>query len=100
MDLCTCIFLRAHSPLVSIVPSLPHYVSFQAIETGSGILGYHPCWCLSPFSLCLLYLGTFPFTLLHLPLDFIRISSLRPTYLHPVGRPITYSLFCLVFRQS
>src|SRR6218665_1410405 len=42
-------------------------------------------------SLRLPYLGVFPFTLLHLPLDFIRVSSLRPTYLHPFGRPITYS---------
>ena len=31
-------------------------------------------------SLRLPYLGVFPFTLLHLPLDFIRVSSLRPTY--------------------
>ena len=43
-------------------------------------------------SLRLPYLGVFPFTL-HLPLDFIRVSSLRPTYLHPFGRPFTYSLF-------
>src|SRR6218665_1851698 len=34
----------------------------------------------------------FPFTLLHLPLDFIRVSSLRPTYRHPFGRPFTYFL--------
>src|SRR6218665_4224097 len=39
------------------------------------------------------YLGVFPFTL-YLPLDFIRVSSLRPTYLHPFGRPFTYSNFC------
>src|SRR6218665_74066 len=26
------------------------------------------------------HLGGFPFTLLHLPLDFIRVSSLPPTY--------------------
>src|SRR6218665_3092681 len=38
------------------------------------------------------YLGVFPFPL-HLPLDFIRVSSLRPTYLHPFGRPFTYILF-------
>ena len=40
----------------------------------------------------------FPFTLLHLPLDFIRVSSLRPTYRHPFGRPFTYSLFRLISR--
>src|SRR6218665_3221585 len=28
-----------------------------------------------------------------LPLDFNRVSSLRPTYRHPFGRPFTYSLF-------
>src|SRR6218665_3866383 len=33
--------------------------------------------------LSLPYLGVIPSTLLHLPLDFIRVSSLRPTYLHP-----------------
>src|SRR6218665_2022629 len=26
----------------------------------------------------------FPFSLLHLPLGFIRVSSSRPTYLHPL----------------
>jgi len=30
-------------------PSLHHYVSFQTIGTGSGILGFHPCWCPSLF---------------------------------------------------
>src|SRR6218665_2812396 len=34
-------------------------------------------------SLCLPYLGVIPSTILHLPLDFIRVSSLRPMYLHP-----------------
>src|SRR6218665_1593280 len=36
----------AHSPLVS---NVPHSSSFQAIGTGSGILGFCPCWCSSPF---------------------------------------------------
>jgi len=49
--------------------------------------------CPSLFPLRLPYLGVFPFTF-YLPLDFINISSLRPTYLHPHGRPFTYSLFC------
>ena len=43
-------------------------------------------------SLRLPYLGVFPLILLHLPLDFIRVSSLRPTYMHPFDRPFTYSL--------
>ena len=29
----------------------------------------------------------------YLPLDFNRVSYLRPTYCHPFGRPFTYSLF-------
>ena len=37
------------------------------------------CWCPSPFPLLLPYLGIFPFTLLHLTLNLIRVSSLRPT---------------------
>src|SRR6218665_826812 len=28
----------------------------------------------------------------YLPLNFNRVSSLRPTYRHPFGRPFTYSL--------
>ena len=32
-------------------------------------------------------------TFLPLPLHFIRVSSLRPMYLHPLGRPVSYSLF-------
>ena len=27
------------------VPLLPHWVSFQAIGTGSGVLGFRLCWC-------------------------------------------------------
>src|SRR6218665_2389809 len=34
----------------------------------------------------------------YLPLDFNRVSSLRPTYRHPFGRPFTYSLFSRVSR--
>src|SRR6218665_3414546 len=48
-----------HSPLVSNVPSLPHWVSFQVIGTGSDILGYHPCWCPSSFPLRLPYVCVF-----------------------------------------
>src|SRR6218665_1228634 len=41
-------------------------------------------------SLCLPYLV---FSIrCYLPLDFNRVSSLRPTYRHPFGRPFTYSL--------
>src|SRR6218665_3250270 len=38
----------------------------------------------------------FPYTVFsirsYLPLDFNRVSSLRPTYRHPFGQPFTYSL--------
>src|SRR6218665_1903795 len=36
----------------------------------------------------------FPFALIYdnLPLDFNRVSSLRPTYRRPFGRPFTYSI--------
>ena len=49
-------------------------------------LGFRLCWCPSPFpspslSRC------FPFTLLHLPLHFIRLSSLRLMYLDPSVNP-------------
>src|SRR6218665_1640470 len=58
-------------------------------------LGYWVSWATARvgvhrLSLCLPYLGVCPFTLLHLPLNFIRISSLRPTYLHPFSRSFTY----------
>ena len=46
-------------------------------------------------SLRLKYLGVFPFTLLHLPLNFIRVPSLITTDVSApmaIGRPFTYSL--------
>jgi len=72
----------AHSPLVSNVQSLLHYmyVSFLAIGTGCVSLGYRPCWCPSPLSLRLPNLGYFSSTLLRLPLDFIHVSSLGPVW--------------------
>jgi len=73
-------------PLTS---SLGEFLGYWA---GSGILGYTARVGVHCLSLHLPYLGVFPFTL-HLPLDFIRVSSFRPTYLHPFGRPFTNSLF-------
>jgi len=58
MHFFNCISLGPQ-PLVSNVFSFPHSVSFQAIGTGSGILGYRPCWCPSPFPFRLPYLGIF-----------------------------------------
>src|SRR6218665_3450843 len=70
-------------------------MSFPAIEIGSGVLGFRPYWCPSPFP-SLSILGVFHS--LFLPLDFNRVSSLRPTYRHPFGRPFPYSLFRRVSR--
>src|SRR6218665_2926926 len=44
-------------------------------------------------SLRLSYLGVFPFTLFHLPLNFIRVSSLRSMYLHPSVDPSLTDFF-------
>src|SRR6218665_1396230 len=73
-------------------PLISSLGEFQSYWAGSGILDFCPCWCPSPFpspsiSRC------FTITLLHLPLDFIPVSSLRPTYLHPFDRPFTYLPF-------
>src|SRR6218665_374746 len=55
---------------------------------------FRPCWCPSPFSSPSIS-RCFPFTFLHPPSEFIRVSSLRPTYLqfctHAFDRPCTYS---------
>src|SRR6218665_48621 len=76
---------------MSLTSSLGEFLGYSA---GSGILGYHPCWCPSPFpSPPISVLWCFSFPLLPLPLDFIRVSSSRPTYLNPFDRPFPYSLF-------
>src|SRR6218665_3403212 len=75
-------------PLTSSLDELPDYY-----RTGSGILGFRPCWCTSPFPSPSTFLGVFPFTLLHLPLNLIRVYSLRLMYLHPsVGPSLTHFL--------
>ena len=43
------IFPQARVLLVSNVSSHPTQANLQAIETCSGILGYRPFWCPSPF---------------------------------------------------
>src|SRR6218665_116940 len=43
------------------VPSLSHYVSFPAIGIGSGVLGFRPYWCPSPFAF---HTWCFPFALI------------------------------------
>jgi len=91
--------LWAQRPLVSNAYSLPQSSlgEFLGNWAGSGILGYWPCWYSSPFPSPSIF-RCFPFPLLHQPLDFIHVSSLRPMYLHPIGRPFTYSLFRWVSR--
>src|SRR6218665_1972872 len=42
---------------------------------------------MSPFPIRFPYLGVYPFALLRLPLNFIRISSLRLMYLHTLVDP-------------
>src|SRR6218665_89104 len=69
-----------------LTSSLGEFLGYWA---GSGILGYRPC-CVHRLSLRLPYLVVYPFTLLHLSLDFIRVSFIRPTYMYPT---FTYSLF-------
>src|SRR6218665_664088 len=52
-------------------------MSFPAIGIGSGVLGFRPYWCSSPFpSPSILDV----FHSLFLPSDFNRVSSLRPTH--------------------
>src|SRR6218665_2198147 len=62
-------------------------------------------WCpgLSPLLVSLAFSSAFhtlcfPFNLLHLPLDFIRVSPLWPMYRHPFGRP-DFNIGCLNGRQ-
>ena len=76
-------------------PSLPHWVSFPAIGIGYGVLDFLSYWRPSPFpSSSVLDI----FHLLFRPLDFNRVSSLRPTYRHPFGQPFTCSIFRRVSR--
>ena len=75
----------AHSPLVSHVPSLPvsRLLGLALVSWASARVRVHRL-----FPLSVPDLGEFPFTLLYLPFNFIHVSSLRPTYLHPFGRPL------------
>jgi len=66
----------------------PHFL----IRWVSRLLGLaQVSWATAPvgvhhrFLFCLPYLGVIPFSL-HMPLNFIRVSFLRPTYLHPFDR--------------
>src|SRR6218665_1580418 len=76
--------------MVSNVPSLPHWVGFWAIGTGSGVLGFCPCWCLSPFpspstSQCFSIHSSSPAIEFHSCFFLTDVSA-------PIGRPFTYFL--------
>src|SRR6218665_2962582 len=83
------IYLSIHPSLHSLCahrcPMSPHFVTMYVsrllglalVHWAFARVGVH---CLS---VRLPYLGVFPFTLLRLPLNFIRVSSLRLMYLHP-----------------
>src|SRR6218665_45084 len=85
-DIC----IHKHPSIHCSVGSTPIHVGVQCPLTSS--LGEFPgyydwalaCVGVHRLSLCLPYLGVFPFTLLRLPLNFIRVSSLRLVYLHPL----------------
>src|SRR6218665_14941 len=79
------IFNTIHTCIHTYKVSFPaHKVSFPAIGIGSGVLGVRPPLGPSPLpSPSILDV----FHSLFLPLDINRVSSLRPTYRHPFGRP-------------
>ena len=72
-------------------PMSPHFLTrwvsklmgLAQVSWATARVGVHR---LFPFRLP--HLGVFPFTL-HMPLDFIHVSTLRPTYLQPFDRPFT-----------
>ena len=68
-------------PLTSSLSEFPGYWDWLWFP------GLSPVLVSIAFPLRLPYLGVFQFILLHLPLDFNRISCLRPTYLHPSVDP-------------
>ena len=96
-----------HSPFSPCYPSIHHYGSgpagvqcpltsslgeFLGYRAGSGILGYRTCWCPSPLpspsiSRCFFIHSSSP------AIGFHTCFFFTATYLHPFGRPFTYSLF-------
>src|SRR6218665_3840087 len=81
----------AQCPLTS---SLGEFLGYRVI--GSGILGFRPCWCPSPFpspsmSRCFL------FTLLPLPLDFIRLFFFTVAVSSPHHQPSSLFQTCDFF---
>src|SRR6218665_3777102 len=72
-------------------------MSFQTIRTGSGILGFSPCWCPSPF----LWPSIFQCFSIHSfspAIEFHSCFFFTTDVSEPIGQPFTYSLNRLVFR--
>ena len=78
-------------PIACWCPMSPHFLTrwvprlfgLAQVSWATARVGVHRL-----FPVRLPYLGVFSFTL-NLPLDFICVSSLQLTYLHPFDRPIT-----------
>src|SRR6218665_304448 len=72
-------------PISSSLGEFPSYIGI-----GSGVLGFRPYWCPSPFpSLSILGFSIRSY----LPLDFNRVSSLRPRIAtHSVDPSLTHFL--------
>ena len=72
----------------------PHFLTrwvSRLIRNGSGILGFFPCWCLSPFpspsiSRCFSVHST------SLAIEFHSCFFFTTDLSPPIGRPVTYSL--------
>src|SRR6218665_3832819 len=79
------IHLLLHGLSARRCPMSPHFLTRRVsrllglamVSWAFTLVGVHR------LSLHLPYLGVFPFTLLHLPLNLICVSSLRLMYLHP-----------------
>src|SRR6218665_3751813 len=67
--------------------------SFHAIGTGSGILGYRPCWCQSPLFLRLPYLGAFYSLFSSSAIGFHSCFF----FTSDISAPFTYSAFTYSF---
>src|SRR6218665_1959469 len=92
---CCCISLGpepvgVQCPITSSLSEFPGYWDWLRYP------GLSPVLVSIAFSFALHISVFFSFALLHLPLDFIRVSSLKPTYLHPFDRP--FSLLMVNFQ--
>ena len=75
---------NAQCPITSSLREFPDYWDWLRYPGLSPVLVSIAFPPLSSISRCFFH------STLHLKLDFIGVSSLRPTYLHSFGRPFTY----------